>query len=250
MPLPDPHSRLFSPTSAAERARVGRRLLWAVPAALILLVVFALLGPDAESIDRKFTPYGASGPLRIMPEISVAERQDPTHQRPAIESSPPPAAPNYEVEPSELLPDSEELTPPPTEEVSRIDGTGDMDSEVPQTEVSVADVGDGQVTMDPTAQLANSDFIIRKLVRPLYPAGASDADRRRPVITVEAAFFLDETGAIVAVVIQSNDGGPEFADEVKQAMEQWVFEPRIRDGVPPQPRWLLVPWRFRSPFTP
>jgi outer membrane biosynthesis protein TonB len=184
-----------------------------------------------------------------MPEISVEDRSDPVHRRPATETTPPPAAPNYQVEPEEIAPDQEEVTPPPKEETSRVRGTGDSDSDVPESEVAIADAGDANVAMDLPAQTADSDFIIRKLVRPLYPGGVSDADRAKPLITVQAAFFLDETAEIVAVIIQSNDGGPEFAEEVRQAMEQWEFEPRLRDGQPPQPRWLVVTWRFRSPFS-
>jgi outer membrane biosynthesis protein TonB len=247
---PKRSDRLFSPASAEERARVGKRLLWALPIAAAVLVLFALLGPDAETIDRKFTPYGARGPLRIMPEISIENRADPVHRRPATETTRPPAAPNYQVEPEDIAPDQEEVTPPPKEETSRVRGTGDTDSDVPESEVSVAEAGDANVAMDLPTQTADSDFIIRKLVRPLYPAGVSDVDRARPLITVQAAFYLNEKAEIVALIIQSNDGGPEFADEVRQAMERWEFEPRLRDGQSPRPRWLVVTWRFRSPFSP
>ncbi len=112
----------------------------------------------------------------------------------------------------------------------------------------MASDGDASVDMDLPSQMVDSDFIITRLVRPLYPARASAADRTRPVITVKAAFYLDAAGQVVALIIQSNDGGPEFADAARDAMEKWEFQPRLRDGVPPAPRWLVVTWRFRSPF--
>jgi TonB family protein len=109
--------------------------------------------------------------------------------------------------------------------------------------------GDAAVDMLTPAQFADSDFIPVKIRKPIYPVHANERDRLRPLITVKAAFFLNERGEIVAVTIESNDGGPEFADAVREAMNQWEFRPRLRDGVPPAPRWLVVTWRFRSPFS-
>ncbi len=84
---PEPTRRLLSPTSEAERARVGKRLLWALPVALVLIVVLALLGPGAETIERKFTPYGDAGPLRLMPEISIDDGEADRHQRASAEAA-------------------------------------------------------------------------------------------------------------------------------------------------------------------
>jgi hypothetical protein len=242
--------RLFSPASAEERARAGKRLLWALPVAVGVLLMLALLGPDADTIERKFTPYGATGPLRLMPEISIEDSDDPEHQRAAVQADPPPAAPRYQVEPEDFAPVAEEKAPLHRDETSEITGMGEATSQLEETDVAIAADGDAAVDMDMPSQQVDSDFIIRKLVRPLYPPGASEADRRKPVVTVQAAFFLNEQAEIVAVMIQSNDGGPEFAAEVQAAMEQWEFEPRLRDGQPPAPRWLVVTWRFRSPFSP
>ena len=71
--------RLFSPAHAADRARTGRRLLAAAVAAVLIVVVIAFLGPSKETVEKRFTPYGAEGPLRIMPEISIEEGQDESH---------------------------------------------------------------------------------------------------------------------------------------------------------------------------
>jgi hypothetical protein len=246
----DPPERpLFSPVSQAERGRVGRRLLAALLPALAILALVVLLGPSAEEVERKFTPYGAEGPLRIMPEIAIEEGRDEVARQAAREASAPPPAPRYEVEPDRVQPDSEQLIPPPSErDAEQVDVTeaGEAESETAHASETP---GDAAVDMVLPSQNADSDFIIRRLVRPLYPPGASIADQRRPLVTVQGAFYLDSDATIVAVMIQSNDGGPEFATAAREAMEQWEFAPRIRDGVPPAPRWLVVTWRFRSPLS-
>jgi TonB family protein len=249
-PRPSPvDRRLLSPTSAAERARVGKRLLWALPVALGVLALLTLFGPSAEEVERKFTPYGAEGPLRLMPEIAIEEGLDPQQQRARQEVAPPPPAPEYQVEPEDSDEDAKEIAPEVAEEAAPITDTG-RDSEAPVQEVQATESdGDAAVDMLMPSQHADSDFIITKLVRPLYPARASQQDRLRPVITVKAAFFVNEKGEVVAITIESNDGGPEFAESVRKAMDQWEFQPRLRDGVPPAPRWLVVSWRFRSPFS-
>lgn len=245
---PSPPRRLFSPTSEAERARTGRRLLWALPVALAFIGILAWLGPDAEEIERKFTPYGDLGPLRLLPEISIDDAEDKMHQRAAMEASPPQAAPEYQIEPEQRSERAEEVAPISDEVQPEVPHTGVSESDQPLTDAIMAADGDATVDMDLPSQTVDSDFIITRLVRPLYPARATEADRARPVITVTAGFYLDSTGEVQALIIQSNDGGPEFATVARQAMEQWEFQPRLRDGVPPAPRWLLVTWRFRSPF--
>ena len=245
---PENGHRLISPTSVAERARVGKRLLWSLPVALALLGLLALLGPSAEEIERKFTPYGADGPLRIMPEIAVDDGLDLDQMKARSEVAPPPPAPEYQVEPEKTYQDANELTPEIMAETAPITDTGETSDAPTENVLTTESDGDAAVDMSLPSQNADSDFIIRKLVRPLYPLHAGERDRLRSLITVKAGFFLNEQADIVAVMIQSNDGGPEYADAARQAMNRWEFEPRLRDGVPPKPRWLVVTWRFRSPF--
>ena len=246
---PENGHRLLSPTSVAERARTGKRLLWALPVALALLGILALLGPSAEEVERKFTPYGTDGPLRLMPEIAVEDGLDPDQMKARSEVAPPPPAPEYQVEPEKTYRDAEELTPEVVDEASPITDTGETSDAPTENVMTTESDGDAAVDMFLPSQNADSDFIIRKLVRPLYPLHANNRDRMRSLITVKAGFFLNEQADIIAVMVQSNDGGPEYADAARQAMNQWVFEPRLRNGVPPKPRWLVVTWRFRSPFS-
>ncbi len=243
------HRRLFSPAHEAERAQVGKRLLWALPAVVVILALLILLGPSAEVIERKFTPYGADGPLQIMPEISIEDGIDPVRRRTREDAAPPPAAPNYDIEPDDTDARTDNLVPEVQDTTAPQVDAGES-TEAPADAVQAIDRdGNANVDMFMPSQHVDSDFIIRKLVRPLYPARAGAADRLRPLITVTAAFFVNEQAEIVAVMIQGNDGGPEFADAARTAMEQWVFEPRLRDGKPPASRWLVVKWRFRSPFS-
>ena len=237
---------LFSPTSQAERQRTGRRLLWAVPVALLLLLVLVWLGPSVEEVDRKFTIYGTEGPLRLMPEIVIEDGRADQQQQAWRETTRPPAAPHYEVLPEDPDPRATEPVPPRREVQTPTVEVSDNRDEADEASLTDAGVGDAAVDMHMPSQQADSDFIIRKLVRPLYPVRASLEDRRRPVTEVEGAFFLDSQASIVAVMIQRNEGGPEFADTVREAMQQWEFEPRLRDGQPPAARWLVVTWRFRS----
>ncbi|HOX25237.1 MAG TPA: energy transducer TonB [Candidatus Krumholzibacteria bacterium] len=246
---PPPASRLFSAASADEHARVRRRLWWALPAALAILGLVVWLGPSADEVERKFTPYGTEGPLRILPEISIEEGEDLAFRRARREAVPPPPAPDYQVEPDRPDPRALQLLPDLAEQAGDRPDRGELDRAPADDAVIDAGDGDADVDLSMPSQHTDSDFIIRKLVRPLYPARATAEDRRRPLITVEAAFYLDERGEIVAVMVQSNDGGPEFAEAVRAAMSLWEFAPRLRDGVPPRPRWLVVIWRFRSPFS-
>ena len=240
--------RLFSPTREAERARVGKRLLWALPVELLILGLLVVFGPSAADIDRKFTPYGNEGPLRIMPEISIEDGVDPVRRQARRDAAAPPPAPEYEVIPDRSRPDARDLVPEARDQAQASDRG--QPSDAPQ-DAQLADPteGDADIDMLMPSQHADSDFIIRKLVRPVYPAWATAEERMRPLITVEAAFYLNERAEIIAVMVQRNEGGPAFAEVVRAAMEQWEFAPRLRDGVPPRPRWLVVIWRFRSPFS-
>jgi TonB family protein len=227
---------------------VGRRLLLGVPVALAAVALLLLLGPSAEEVERKFTPYGARGPLRIMPEIAIEDGADPVARQAARQASPPPPAPEYQVEPDDPSEEAEEVVPEPSEEAAEVTDTGTSEQAPPEVVQSTESEGDAAVEMVLPRQNADSDFVIQRLVRPLYPAGASLADQRQPVVVVEAAFFLESDGSVAALMIQRNEGGPAFAAAAREAMEQWEFSPRLRDGEPPAPRWLVVTWRFRSPL--
>lgn len=242
--------RLFSPASEAERRTTGRRLLWAVPVALLVLVAIIYFGPSAEEVDRKFTPYGDDGPLRLMPEISVDDGQDVRHQQARRDVSPPPPAPDYEVEPRQVSEQAPEVFPESSEREAPVVDDGTSQEAPVDAVASDQSVGDAAVDMRLPSQQVDSEFIIRRMMRPIYPLDATAADRAQPVITVTAAWFVQQTGDVSAIMIQGNTGSGAFAVAARQAMEQWLFEPRPRpDGLLPAARWLVVEWNFRSPFS-
>ena len=97
-------------------------------------------------------------------------------------------------------------------------------------------------------QQTNPDFVLIRMIRPQYPANASEAQRRMPVINVEAAIYIEVTGQVTASMILSSNGGPVFDEVVLQAVNQWLYRPIIKNGQPPQARWQTLTWRFWSPY--
>ncbi len=227
---------LISPASIAGRAHAGRRLAAALGVALVVILVIVLLDPGGREIARRFTPYGAEGPLRIMPEISIDEGTATVYQKP--KQAPQESAPIYEFEPERISPQATQAVPvQPAEPRPQVDVAAE-----------VAEDGIGEVELLLPRATADQAFIIRNMVRPVYPADATEAERRRPEILVRSAVFLDATGAITAAMITYSEGGAAFDEVALAAVRQWVFEPVIRDGQPPAPRWLEIPWRFKSPY--
>ncbi len=227
---------LISPASIAGRARAGRRLAVALGAALVLILLIVLLDPGGREIARRFTPYGAEGPLRIMPEISVDEGTAEVYQKP--KAAPRESAPIYELEPESISPRATQAVPmQPAEPRPLVDKAAD-----------VAEEGTGEVELLLPRSTADQAFIIRKIVRPIYPIDATEAERRTVEILVRSAVFLDATGAITAAMITYSEGSAAFDEVVLAAVRQWEFEPVMRDGKPPAPRWLEIPWRFKSPY--
>lgn len=236
---------LISPTSIADRARTGRRLAGALAVAVVIIVVLVVLGPSARDVERRFTPYGAEGPLRIMPEISIDQGQSEVYQRPDL--SPRHAAPQYEIIPEPPVPHATEVQPP--RQLEKVSPTSSVDPDVdekPDADVEVEGVGTAELLLP--RQTADQAFIIKKMVRPIYPLEATEAERRLDEITVEVGVFVTATGSIQAVMISRCDGGPAFERAVRTAMQQWEFEPVIKDGKAPDPRWLVLTWKFRGPY--
>lgn len=233
---PPAQRTLISPASIAGRAHAGRRLAVALVAALVVLLLIILLDPGGREIARRFTPYGAEGPLRIMPEISIDEGTAEVYQK--ARRAPQESVPIYEIEPEQVSPRATEPVPPPPAEPQ------------PQVDVAseVAEEGLGEVELLLPRMTADQAFIITNMVRPIYPLEASEAERRRPEILVRSAVFLDSTGTITATMITHSDGSLVFDEEVLAAVRRWEFEPVIRDGRSPAPRWLEIPWRFKTPY--
>ena len=216
----------------------GRRLLAAAAVAVVGLVLVVLLGPDQEVVKRRFEYYGAPGELRIMPEVSIDDGSDAVRQLPkSLQMPPPPAEVIVEDEPDD--PDAEETLPVPRE--------GRPVEETPSEFVEDAEeANQSQVELTLPTQ-SNPDYFVIHIEPAVYPVAASETDRRTPVVRVVANLFLGEDGKVQHVLIQDTNGGPEYADAVREAVATWQFGWREE----PKPRWFVATFNFRSPyFTP
>ncbi len=205
----------------------------------MILVLLAILGPDPEEVKKRFEFPGAEGVLKIMPEISISPGVDAVEQMPRYfrETPPPPAV---EVRPDDLDPLATETMPitdlPSPQSDSDLVVEADPDLE----QVNLVEFSLPQQT--------NPDFVLIRMVRPQYPANATEQQRRTPVIRVEVAIYIAETGEVTASMILSSDGGVLFEEVVLKAVNQWLYKPIVVDGHPPEGRWQTLTWRFLSPY--
>ena len=81
--------------------------------------------------------------------------------------------------------------------------------------------------------------------RPTYPLGATDAERRTPIITVNIWIFVDTDGSVTAAQLMSTNGSQVFVDAVINTVLTWKFgwrEPQEKG------RALTFPVNFKSPY--
>ncbi len=238
-PTDPQHRSAFTTSAQAEfRRRNTRRLAAAAAAAVAILVILVLLGPDQQSIKRKFEYYGKPDELKIMPEVSIDNGADRIHQLPKSLQKPPP--PSFvETEREDLDPRAEEEIPVTRERQPR--PVNEPSAQVdPNAETASRD----QVELKLPSQ-TNPDWYIIKQVRPEYPLGASEAERRLPVVFVKAAIFVGPDGTVLEKMILATNGGRAFAREVLDALGQWKFGWRVDPG---QGRWIEMTWNFKSPY--
>jgi len=216
-------------------------MLWAALAAVVGLVVLVLLGPDEQAVKERFEYYGAPGELQIMPEISIEDGRHEFHQIPrSLQVQPPPS--NIEIEKEDPQKDGTGDIPPINlEEPNEVDRS----SEFPRDNAEMSE--DEMVEMALPMQ-SNPDYYILHLVRPEYPLGASEAERRIPVIFVDVVIFVGPDGLVTDAWVNRTNGSRLFIDETLKAVKQWKFGWRIDPGIG---RQYVIPWRFKSPyFTP
>lgn len=235
---PAPRAGFLSQAQLAVRQGMKRRFLWATLLAVVCLGILIFLGPDQQSIKDKFEYYGTPGELRIMPEISIDQGRDRTHQLPrSLQQPPPPTV--VEVPDENAAEDGFEPVPRPRE----------AESDQPLTDRSQydpnAEVSDREQVELSLPQQSNPDWFILNMVRPEYPLQATLQERKTPVIFVKAAVFLDVEGQVSASMVTATNGSQVFTDAVLAAVDQWRFAWRI---TPTAGRWIEMTWNFRSPF--
>lgn len=216
-------------------------MVWSVAGAVVVLVIVVLLGPEREEVKRRFEFPGAEGPLKIMPEISITPGRDRVEQLPEYFRKTPPL-PTVEIQPDEIDPDAQQEIPP--QDVFQPEIATETELQV-ETNPDLKEVNLVEFSLP---QQTNPDFVLIRMIRPQYPAHATEAQRRTPVIKVEAAIYIEVTGEVTASMILSSNGGQVFDEVVLQAVNQWLYRPIIKDGKPPQARWQTLTWRFWSPY--
>ncbi|MCP4572390.1 MAG: hypothetical protein GY838_08590 [bacterium] len=233
---PSSHPRSFTTRAqAAFKSGGGKRLLAAVAVAILALVGLVLLGPDENEIKKRFEYYGAPDELRIMPEISIEDGSDAIHQLPQSLQAPPPPA-EVEIEPEDLSPDATEPTP------ERADESRESDPSETYAEGETSERTQVELALP---RQSNPDWFILHQVRPEYPLGISDFERRQPVIVVRAAVFVGPDGQVQEAMITNTTGSEVFGQAVLEAIGQWVFGWRVDPGAG---RWIEMTWNFRSPY--
>ena len=82
------------------------------------------------------------------------------------------------------------------------------------------------VTAAPTGP--SKDAVIVRQVQPVYPAMAL---RRRLSGWVELRFTVGTDGKVSEVTVLRSDPARMFDREATRAVQQWLFEPALRNGV-------------------
>lgn len=222
----------------AERQSLRRRLLWGLIISIAALLLFVLLGPDAESVRERFEYYGVKGELKIMPVISIDDGQDKIHQLPKTLMTPPPPS-QIEMEPENLSETATEFVPKTT--TDPIDETiNDQPKPDPDAEIATSDLVELNLP-----QQSNPDWFIIKSPKPEYPFGAPEEERRIPIIFVKVAFFVGPDGTVTDAMIQGSNGGAAYADEVIKNILNWELGWRVPPGAG---RWYYTTIHFKSPY--
>jgi TonB family protein len=216
----------------------GKRLLGATLGALLVVVLIILLGPKYDPRQDILATYGAPGELVIMPQVSIQEGRDRTHQLPKSLQQPPPPA-RMEIEKEETSPEGsvpvpEPIEAPPSEVITKVTSLN------PDAEIASKDLV--ELTMP---RQSNPDLYIIHQVHPEYPLDATPEDRRIPTVYVLVAVFVNPAGDVTDAMVVANTGSRVYADEVVSKVKDWKFGWRVPPGAG---RWIQLPYNFNSPY--
>lgn len=240
---PDGTRRSPFTTRAQMAFREGgrTRMLWAVALGALALVLVLLLSPDPDTLLDNMRDYGAPGELQIMPQISIEDGQDAAHQLPTSLQTPPPPS-RMEIEKEETSETGTEPAPQEQDDSEVIVQT-DMVATNPESELAQTEQVELQMPMQ-----SNPDFFILHQVHPQYPLGASESERRTPLIFVKVAVWVNPAGDVTEAMIMGTNGSRIFATEVLEKVKLWKFGWRVPEKTG---RWISMIYNFKSPyFTP
>ncbi len=139
-----------------------KRILGAILAAVLLVIIGFLLGPEYDPKEDVLANYGAPGELVIMPQISIKDGQDQSHQLPKSLQIPPPPS-RMEIEKEETsekgsVPVPKETEAPPNDVLTPVTNFN--------TDAEVASKNLVELNMP---QQSNPDLFIIHQVHPQYP---------------------------------------------------------------------------------
>lgn len=226
-------------TVAGARSRSDHwRWLIAIALSVVGLIAIIIFGPDEQSIKDRFEYYGTPDEIHIMSEISIDDGADLSHQLPkSLQLPPPPSQVEYDQE----EPDEDGTEPMPEKSPTK---PNEVEFKFPETQEESEKSEDYQVEMALPMQ-SNPDFFIEHIVRPVYPMGATELERRTPVIVVRIGLFVTKDGAVSEAMILGSTGSEVFDQAALVAVKQWRFSWRVDPGVG---RWLQFPFNFKSPY--
>lgn len=236
--LPHPESSFTTRAQGDFRRGARKRILWASVTAIVIVLLVILLGPKYDPREDILANYGAPGELVIMPQVSITEGQDRTHQLPkSLQAPPPPARMEIEKEetsPEGTIPVPQETEAPPNQTITPVTNLN------PDAEISSKNLV--ELTMP---QQSNPDLFIIHQVNPEYPLDATEQERRTPTIHVLVAVFVSPSGDVTEAMIVANTGSRLYADEVLDKVKLWKFGWRVDPGAG---RWIQLPYNFNSPY--
>ncbi|MCP4292482.1 MAG: hypothetical protein GY780_11695 [bacterium] len=235
---PEPARRFTTRAQIAERALTRKRLFWALAMSLMALVLFVILGPDAQTVKDKFEHYGAPSEITLMPEISIEDGKDRMQKLPQTLMTPPPPS-RIEIEKEDVSENGTEEAPEETEE-EFIEVLNDIPQPNPDAEISTVE----RVEMN-TPLSGSSNLIVLTMVPLEYPLGASEAERRTPIIYVRVEFFVGPDGKVSDVLANATNGSKIFENEVRNKFIQWEFAFKKDPGIG---QWGFTTLEFKSPY--
>ncbi len=212
-----------------ERWGYSQRLMAAVAAVVLGLILVVLFGPQGDPEGEWYRRTGIEGPLEILDNIEVI-----------------PDTPIDEVSQEEfrqLAATTQGVDPQLTERIlAENPDPRPLDQEtgrgIPQDSRINRDGTSHSRQDDPQAQVRRSraaqqsmQFVLLQSVNPTYPLQASASLRQRRIV-VSVAMYVDESGHVAEAYLRGNNGGNLFAEAVLEAVRKWVYKPLLIDGMP------------------
>jgi len=209
--------------------KLQRRLIVLVPVSLVVLILLVFTLDRSRVVERIFT-VGYEGPESLIPEITIIDESGIESDVTAEERDAMMA--NDVLIESDPLVDREQTGETPSEEIREA-------GESPQ--LGLSDTDDLFRVYPTRAKVPyREDYVIIKMVQPLYPLTAMERGLEGYVL-VEA--YINVSGRVEGVWVRSAYGDDSFESSALEAVEQFIFKPAKQQGEP-IPFWVSFLIRF------